>query len=211
MPSVWNLWSSVFTSEIGCRIHIEEIARSLCGIEAPPHVRNVYIQVIHVLSAAGEAFVKLVCVVSWFSWIWVLIAGIIRPLVWHLQYSRFRVWLVHYYGCELDRQSSVLHYIPLYSVVYSLQIAALNKFSWTLNWELEIYVLPWPFPLLGLKYHSAFDKRSRVICVYNGWINRIYLYICENAHLIQHHILLRIICVFENRNSGVRYVCLDGV
>jgi hypothetical protein len=160
-----------------------------------PHVRYVYIQVIHVLSAAGEAFVKLVCVVSWFSWIWLPIAGIIRPLVWHLQYNRFRVWLVHYSGVEVDRHSSVLHYIPLYSVLCSLQIAALNKFNETLNWELEIYVLPWPFPLLGSKYHSAFEKRSRVICVYNGWINRIYLCICEYAHLIQ-HILLRIICLF---------------
>lgn len=38
----------------------------LCGIEAlyTPHVRNVYIQVIRVLSAAGEAFVMLGCVVS---------------------------------------------------------------------------------------------------------------------------------------------------
>jgi hypothetical protein len=178
---------------------------------ATPHVRNVYIQVIHVLSAGGEVFVMLVCVVSWFSRIWVLIAWIIRPLVWHLQYSRFRVWLVHYSGSELYRQSSVLHYIQLYSVLCSLQIAALNKFNETLNWELEIYVLPWPFLLLGLKYHSAFDKRSRIICVYNGWINRIYLCIFEKGHLIQHHILLRIICVFENHNSRVRYVCLDGV
>jgi len=73
--------------------------------------------------------VKLVCVVSWFSCIWVLIAGITRPLVWHLQYSRFRVSLVHYSGSELDRQPSVLHYMPLYSVLCSLQIAALNKFN----------------------------------------------------------------------------------
>ena len=72
---------------------------------------------------------KLVCVVSWFSCIWVLIAGIIRPSVWHLQNSRFCVSLVHYSGSELDRQSSALHYIPLYSVLCSLQITALNIFN----------------------------------------------------------------------------------
>lgn len=31
---------------------------------------------------------------------------------------------------------------------------------------------------------------------------------CENAYVIQHHVLLRIICVFENHSSGVRNVVL---
>ena len=57
MPFVWNLGIAVFTSEI-------RKAQEVCIIEAlyTPHVRNVYIQVIHILSAAEEAFVKLVCV-----------------------------------------------------------------------------------------------------------------------------------------------------
>jgi hypothetical protein len=153
-------------------------------------------------SCSWGGFCELSCVVSRFSWIWVLIARIIRPLAWNLQFSRFRVWLGHYSSRELGRQLSVLHYIPVCYVLWSLENAALSAFNWTLNWELEIYVLPWSFPLLGLKFHSAFDKRSRVISVYNRWIIRIYL--CSVKALIWFNIIFCcVLYVFENHNSGV--------